>query len=227
MSEKTLGIVLPAYQIDPDQLNYYLEKLHDQFSPEKIILEYDKPKHVDEIEGEVSIQSFDRRRGKGAAIKHGFNLLDTDILLFADSDGSVSPENLRRIVEAVKEGASLAVGSRRHPDTKSAYHRTYIRKFLGDLLARIAGTMLEPSLYDYQCGAKAIAKEEWQQIEGDISQDGFGFDLELIVESGRHGFQIVEVPVEWVDKPGSTVSVVKDSFNIGKVLLELSWTRNR
>ena len=96
MSEKSLGVVLPAYQIDPNQLNNYLEELQNQLSPKEIILEYDKPKYAEEIEGEVNIQSFDSRRGKGAAIKHGFNMLDTDILLFSDSDGSVPTEIYRK-----------------------------------------------------------------------------------------------------------------------------------
>lgn len=222
MSNNSIGIVLPAYKIDPGKLNEYIDRLQNSISLDEIIIEYDQPDSAEEISSNVNLQSFERRRGKGAAIKHGFNVLETDILIFTDSDGSVPVESLIDIIEAIEEGADLAVGSRRHPKAESGYHQTYVRKILGDLLAKIAGTFLDPDLYDYQCGAKAIKKDKWNEIEQNITENGFGFDLELIFEAGKNNFQIQEVPVEWIDQPGSTVSVVKDSYKIGKVLLELS-----
>lgn len=225
MSNNSVGIVLPAYKVDPEKLNEYIDRLQNVLSPDEIIIEYDQPENTRDISSNVNLQTFDRRRGKGAAIIHGFNELESDILLFADSDGSVPVENLKDLVKAIEGGADLAVGSRRHPNAESGYHQTYVRKILGDLLAKIAGTLLEPDLYDYQCGAKAIKKNKWNDIEDNLTKNGFGFDLELIFEAGKNNLKIKEIPVEWIDKPGSTVSIVSDSFKIGKVLVELSGDR--
>lgn len=222
MPNNSLGIVLPAYKADPDKLIEYIESLQNDLSPDEIIIEYDKPENTEEIPSSINLQTFETRRGKGTAIKHGFNELETDILVFADSDGSVPSESLLDIIKAIESGADLAVGSRRHPKAESGYHQTYVRKILGDLLAKIASTLLEPDLYDYQCGAKAIKKDKWNEIEKDVTEKGFGFDLELIFEADRNDFQIKEIPVDWIDKPGSTVSVIGDSFEIGKILIELS-----
>ena len=222
MPNDSLGIVLPAYKVDLEKLNEYIEAMDDDLSPEEIIVEYDNPENTEGISSDVNLQIFQSRRGKGAAIKHGFNELETDILIFADSDGSVPTESLIEIIEAIRDGADLAAGSRRHPEAESGYHQTYVRKILGDLLAKVAGTLLEPDLYDYQCGAKAIRKDKWDEIEENITKTGFGFDLELIHEAGKNNFNIQEVPVEWIDQPGSTVSVVRDSYRISKVLFELS-----
>lgn len=228
MSDLSTGVVLPAYRADIDQLNSYIQEIREELSPEKIVVEYDEPRDVENLDDSVILESFDERRGKGEAIRHGFDLLETDILLFADSDGSASASSLEKIIAPIESGeAGLSVGSRRHPDTEDIYHRTYIRRALGDLLARTARAILEPELYDYQCGAKAIKKNTWREIEGSISKDGFGFDLELVVETEKHGFQIAEVPINWEDKPGSTVSIIGDSLNIGRTVLELSLRTRR
>lgn len=228
MSDPSVGVVLPAYRADIDRLNKYIAEIRDELSPEKIIVEYDEPEDIENLDKSVILEGFKERRGKGAAIRHGFNLLETDIFVFADSDGSVPSNALKNIIEPIRaEEADLSIGSRRHPDAESIRHRTYIRKVLGDILARAARVALEPEIYDYQCGAKAISRDAWQEVEGSLSKNGFGFDLEFVAQSKNHGFQTAEIPIEWEDKPGSTVSVVKDSLRIGKVLLELHVRRYR
>lgn len=223
MSDLSIGVVIPAYQADIEDLNQYIEEIEKALSPEEIIVEYDEPENIEKLDDSVTLETFEERRGKGAAIRHGFNLLETDVLLFADSDGSAPPTALEKITEPIKEDeADLSVGSRRHPDTEAVFHQTYVRRFLGDLLAWTAKTVLEPSIYDYQCGAKAITREAWDEVGSSITNDGFGFDLELIVEVEKHGFHITEVPISWEDKPGSTVLVFKDSVSIGRTLLKLS-----
>ena len=44
----------------------------------------------------------------------------------------------------------------------------------------------------------------------ELRTDGFGFDVELLLLAQRRGYRIVEVPINWVDQPGSRVSVIKE-----------------
>lgn len=39
---------------------------------------------------------------------------------------------------------------------------------------------------------------------------GFSFDLEILYLAGKFDFNIVEVPVSWVDAPGSKVDTRKE-----------------
>ena len=42
--------------------------------------------------------------------------------------------------------------------------------------------------------------------------DNCSFDLEVLYLSGKVGLKVAEVPVEWIDAPGSTVDAAKVSL---------------
>lgn len=224
----TVGIVVPAYRPDIDQLRAYVTALRESMAPETVCVEVDTPTRsvLDRLDGlPAQVNHVPYRRGKGAAITAGFESLETDVLAFADADGSTPAPELAKIIAAVETGrADLAVGSRRHPDAEIASHQTFARRFLGDAFAWLAGTLLSVSLFDYQCGAKAIDRESWARVRSHLYESGFAWDIELIAIAAALGCRVGEVPIRWEDQPGSTVSPVKDSFALLKALLA---TRHR
>lgn len=44
--------------------------------------------------------------------------------------------------------------------------------------------------------------------------NGFAFDVEIIFIAKLLGFKMIEIPVRWEGKTGSTVNFVKDSFRL-------------
>ncbi|SDJ21814.1 Glycosyl transferase family 2 [Halovenus aranensis] len=218
----TLGLVIPAYQPDIEQLSTYVDALIGGLGPETVRIELDAASEqiVDQLAdlpAEVSAVPY--RRGKGAAITAGFEALDTDVFAFADADGATPAPELVRVVEAVQTGsADLAVGSRRHPESTVATHQTFARRRLGDTFAWLARRLLAVDLHDYQCGAKALTRSAWRQIRGHLYEPGFAWDIELIAMAGAMGLSVEEVPIEWHDRPNSTVSPVRDSFRLARAL---------
>jgi glycosyltransferase involved in cell wall biosynthesis len=223
MTTPSLGVVIPAYEPDIEQLREYLLAIEDLLDPDSILLEIDSPApnavtELQSLPGRVDVAS--RRRGKGAAITDGFERLETDILLFADADGATPVGSLVDIAEQVQKGmATLAVGSRRHPDANIADDQTLVRQLLGDGFSTLAGTLLSVTLHDYQCGAKAIHADAWNRIRHHLYEPGFAWDVELIAIAGALEFTVAEVPVEWEDQPGSTVDPVRDSARMFRALL--------
>ena len=63
---------------------------------------------------------------------------------------------------------------------------------------------------DTQCGFKLFRGEVAAELFPEVRTDGFGFDVELLLLAQRRGYRIVEVPINWVDQPGSRVSVIKE-----------------
>jgi hypothetical protein len=219
----TVGIVVPAFRPDVPELRRYVTAIDERLAPETIVVELDAPEDGVPAELEdlpVVIETVPYRRGKGAAITAGFERLDTDVLVFADADGSTPVDSLDAVVEEVRTGAAdLSVGSRRHPDSTVASHQTFARRFLGDGFAWLAGHLLTVSLFDYQCGAKAITAPAWGQVRSHLYEPGFAWDVELVAITGALDLRVSEVPIEWEDRPGSTVSPVRDSINLFKALL--------
>ena len=219
----TVGVVIPAYRPDVPELRRYVTAITETLAPETVVIELDAPESG--VEAELSdlpavIETVPYRRGKGAAITAGFEYLETDVLVFADADGSTPVDSLASVVEPVTAGeADLAVGSRRHPESEVASHQTFARRFLGDGFAWLAGTLLSVSLYDYQCGAKAITADGWDRVRSHLYEPGFAWDVELAAIAGALDLRVLEVPIRWEDRPGSTVSPVQDSVALFRALL--------
>ena len=220
---RTLGVVIPAYRPDVDALSSLVGAIEERLSPEAIRIELDAPDPgivaaLEDLPATVHVA--DRRRGKGAAITHGFEALDTDVLAFVDADGSVPAASLADVVDpVVDDRADLSVGSRRHPDADVRTHQTRARRWLGDGFAVLARFALDVRLYDYQCGAKAIDRDTWQQVRGHLYEPGFAWDVELVAMAGAIDARIVEVPVVWVDRPESTVDTVDTVIALGRALV--------
>ncbi|MFA1610157.1 glycosyltransferase [Halobellus rubicundus] len=224
---RAVGIVVPAYRPDPERLSGYLGALVDRLDPAVVRVELDAPRpdvrdRLAPLPDRVEIATADRRRGKGTAITAGFEALadDVDTLAFADADGSTPAPSFADVVDAVADGkADLAVGSRRHPDADVAAHQTFARRRLGDGFAWLARRMLDEPLYDYQCGAKAISADAWRDVRAHLYEPGFAWDIELVAVAGALGHRVVEVPVRWEDRPGSTVSTVGTTFRLARALV--------
>ncbi|MFC6614973.1 glycosyltransferase [Halopenitus salinus] len=225
----SLGVVIPAFRPDVDRLSAYVAAIDGGLSPETIRVELDDPEHgvtnrlrdaTDGAEAATVVSVSERRRGKGAAITAGFEALSTDVLAFLDADGATPVDSAVRVIEPVRDGtADLAVGSRRHPDSAVGSHQTVFRRALGDAFAWLARRLLETPLYDYQCGAKAITADAWRRLRGDVYESGFAWDIELVALAGAHGARVLEVPIRWEDRPGSTVDPVRDTLGMFRGLL--------
>ncbi|MEF8808307.1 glycosyltransferase [Natronomonas sp.] len=218
-----LGVVVPAFRPDAARLEAYLREIVEELAPETVRVEFDAP-DPETLEAITSlslpgvvVNAVPYRRGKGAAITAGFEALDTDRLAFADADGSTPASELGRIVDAL-DGADVAAGSRRHPDSHVVGHQTLARRLLGDGFAWLARRLLEAELHDYQCGAKALTAEAWDRVRVHIYHPGFAWDIELLAMAAALDLDIVEVPIDWEDKPGSTVSPVRTSLSMAKAL---------
>jgi hypothetical protein len=218
-----VGLVIPAYRPDVDRLTDYVRALHQAIDLTTVRIELDAPRQptldaLADVDADVNAVPY--RRGKGAAITAGFEALSTDVLAFADADGATPASSLATVVESVRnDAAALAVGSRRHPDATVASHQTLARRYLGDAFAWLARRLLSVDLYDYQCGAKAIDATAWAEVSQHLYEPGFAWDVELVAIAGALDYPVTEVPVEWHDRPGSTVSPVRDSLRLGRALV--------
>ncbi|WP_435345534.1 glycosyltransferase [Haloarchaeobius sp. HRN-SO-5] len=221
--QRSVGVVLPAYDPVVDTLVDYLHALNDRLDAPQLRVELDAPDPetlavLEDAPGTVN--AVDARRGKGAAITCGFEALDTDVLAFADADGATPAASIADVVAPVREGdVDFAVGSRRHPEADVRSHQTVARRYLGDGFAFFARHLLSVGLYDFQCGAKAIDRDAWETVRDHLYEPGFAWDIELVAMAAAFDYEPLEVPVTWEDQPESTVSPVSTTVELGVSLL--------
>jgi hypothetical protein len=219
---RSLGIVVPAYRPDVSRLGEYVDALHATLEPDTIRVEADAPAEsvVSRLESlPVELNTTPYRRGKGAAVTAGLEAMETDVLAFVDADGSTPASSLASVLAPVSAGeADLAVGSRRHPDATVHSHQTRLRRYLGDGFAFVGRLLLDADVHDFQCGAKAVSAPAWERVRKHIYEPGFAWDIELVAMAVALDQRVREVPIEWEDRPGSTVSPVRTTLSMGRAL---------
>ncbi len=158
--------------------------------------------------GRVQLRAIHRdTAGRGGALKEAWLSSEADILSYMDVDLSTDLACLPALLNVITEGgADLAVGSRLLPDSKTT--RGWKREVLSRVYSRLVRGALRLRVRDAQCGFKAIRREVARALLPHIQDNGWFFDTELLVLAQRAGYRIAEVPVHWVDDPGSTVKLL-------------------
>ncbi len=80
---------------------------------------------------------------------------------------------------------------------------------------------------DAQCGFKAISASAARALLPGVEDGGWFFDTELIVAAQRAGRRVLEIPVDWVDDPDSSVALVRTAVEDLKGVARLVRTRRR
>ena len=151
----------------------------------------------------------EKNGGKGKAVRRGVLAAKGHYILFADADQSTPIEQFDKLLEPILSGcADIAVGSRADlsaDDTKKSLMRQITSKGL-QVLVRFGFRI---NSKDTQCGFKLFRADVARELFGRQLMDGFSFDLELLYLASKLGFRTVEIPVEWIDAPGSKVDATK------------------
>src|SRR5215203_288547 len=67
-------------------------------------------------------------RGKGAAVKAGFEAAQGELVMFSDADFSSPPEETLKLLAAIEEGFDVAIGSRAHQDSRIEIRQSWPRE---------------------------------------------------------------------------------------------------
>jgi len=148
------------------------------------------------------------RRGRGRALRTVWSASDAPVLAYMDADLSTDLNALLPLVAPRISGHSdLAIGSRlRHGSRvvrgagREVLSRGYHLVLRGSLRARFS---------DARCGFKAIRRDVAEVLLPLIEDTAWFFDTEMLVLADRAGLRIHEVPVDWVDDPGSGVPLAR------------------
>ena len=162
--------------------------------------------------------------GKGAAILAGWrHRPDARWLAFVDADGAITAAEVRRVFEMIFAGKDpdVCVFGTRIKMLGRVVARSALRHFIGRIFASMVGSLIDPRVYDTQCGFKIIPRRAFDAIEPLVVETGFAFDVELMCALLDCGFRIEEVPIDWADVPGSKVSIVGDALRMFFSLLKI------
>jgi dolichol-phosphate mannosyltransferase len=147
------------------------------------------------------------KNGIGPAYLAGFRYaLDhgAAYLFEMDCDFSHDPADLARLLQAVRDGADLALGSRYVPGGGTA-DWGLLRRFVSQGGSTYARIVLSLRLRDLTGGFKCFKREVLEAIHFDsVRSQGYAFQVELTYRAVRAGFRVVEVPIVFRDREYGT-----------------------
>ena len=126
--------------------------------------------------------------GKGKALLAGFDQAAGDILVMMDADYSHRAEDLPLFLGALKDGVGLVIGSR---VLGGSEEYTHIRAFGNVLLSGALGLFTGRYLSDALNGYKVLRRDIITDFQ--YTARGFEIEIEIIANTLRKGYQIVEI----------------------------------
>jgi glycosyltransferase involved in cell wall biosynthesis len=144
------------------------------------------------------------RKGKGNALACGFAAATGDIIVMIDADGSTDPLEIPRFIEALREGADFAKGSRFRPTGGSA-DITRLRRAGNKCLSMLVNVMFRTRYSDLCYGYNAFwahcldvfdldsTSPAPDNTDGRLWGDGFEIETLLNLRAARADLKITEV----------------------------------
>ncbi len=177
----------------------------------------DRTREIAESKGaKVAIQS---GKGKGQAVAEAFEMIDSDVIVLVDGDGTYMAEDVHKLLEPIFKGvADHVVGNRLINYEKGAFTKL---NFIGNVaLNFIFRTTYGVELFDILSGYRALRKEVYKNVN--LKKQGFEIETELTVETIAKGFRIMEVPINYRKRSGKTkLSPIRDGLKIGSTIYNL------
>jgi dolichyl-phosphate beta-glucosyltransferase len=143
------------------------------------------------------IISYKPNRGKGYAVKTGMLAAKGDPIIFIDADGSIPPEEIPRMAEALKK-YDFVVGDR--SSSKSMVTQPKMRKYLGVMFNTYINMLFGLGVSDYLCGFKGFRRKAAMEIFKGLVSERWIFDVEVFYRAKKGGYSLYKMPIRWVHK---------------------------
>lgn len=146
---------------------------------------------------DVTVGMHDRNRGKGAAIRTGFQLASGQAVVVQDADLEYDPRDFWRMLRPiVHDEADVVFGSRFAGPNGSRSPRWH--RAANGLLTAACNWMTGLALTDMETCYKMVRRDLLMRVVPDLNETGFGIEPELTLRLARlPGVRIAEVPISY------------------------------
>ena len=162
-------------------------------------------------------------KGKGDAVRLGFEKASGDILMILDADMTMPPEDLPRFYEAIISGEGEFINGVRlvYPMEKQAMR--YLNLLGNKFFSLAFSWLLGQHIKDTLCGTKVLSRKDYEKIAKNRSYfgefDPFG-DFDLLFGAAKQNMKIVEMPIRYAERKYGETNI--DRWRHGLLLLKMT-----
>lgn len=218
-----IAVLIPCY--NESKTVAKVVKDYKKALPEATIYVYDNNStdHTDEIARKAGAKVvYEYKQGKGNVIRSMFRDIDAQCYIMIDGDDTYPAENAREMCDLILEKkADMVIGDR----LSSTYFTENKRPFhnLGNKLVRLLiNKLFHNKVKDIMTGYRAFS---YDFVKGfPVLSKGFEIETEMTIHAVDKNYHLVEVPVNYKDRPEGSVSKLntyKDGFKVLKTIATL------
>lgn len=162
-------------------------------------------------------------KGKGDAVRWGFQHATGDVLMILDADMTVAPEDLPRFFDALADGRGELINGVRlvYPMEEQAMQfLNYLgNKFFGLTFSWLLGQPVKDTL----CGTKVLSRSNYELIAANRAYfgdfDPFG-DFDLLFGAAKANLKITDLPIRYRQRRYGSTNI--DRWRHGVLLLQMA-----
>jgi glycosyltransferase involved in cell wall biosynthesis len=199
MNEKTIAIILPAYN-EADRISDVISNISIS-SPTRhsIIVVNDGSNDKTSLYAKKSraiVINHNRNKGYGGALRTGIRrAIDDkfDFMVLIDADGQHDASQINRILEPLlKDEADFTIGSRFLEPVDLPFPKKWSIPLLNNIISFITGIKIS----DTQSGFRGFTLEVARNFT--LKEDGMGASLEILFDAIASKSKIIEVPISCI-----------------------------
>jgi glycosyltransferase involved in cell wall biosynthesis len=161
--------------------------------------------------------------GKGYSVRNGMLNTRGRIVLFSDADLSSPIEEAPKLLQALDDGADIAIGSRWLRAETQTQRQPLHRQVFGRIFNLVLRLTLGLQFKDTQCGFKAFKQPAVQAIFPLQKIERWGFDPEILFLAKKLKFKTQEVSVAWGHSGGTRINPLVDGSRMVMEMLRVRW----
>ena len=173
---------------------------------------------------EVSLRRHDVNRGKGAAVRGGFDALlaanppDDDLVIIQAADLGYDPADFPRLMEPIVAGRAEAVVGTRWGDHRSVrgLKRT-LHAWVNGAMTRLSNLMTGCRLRDMECCYKLMTVGVLRRLRPMLSEERFGIKPQIVAGWSRLKVRIAEAPISYHPRAASAGKKIRLSDGVEAV----------
>jgi glycosyltransferase involved in cell wall biosynthesis len=163
-------------------------------------------------------------KGKGDAVRKGFDMARGEMLMILDADLTTPPEDLPKFYQALVTGKGEFINGSRlvYPMERQAMQ--FLNLIANTIFSWLFSWLLNQRFTDTLCGTKVLLKTHYQQIAANRAYfgefDPFG-DFDLIFGAAKLNLKVAEIPVSYASRDYGQTNISR--FRHGLLLLRMVW----
>lgn len=197
-----LSVIVPVYN-EAGTLQQAIGRLRKTGLPMQIILVNDgstdgSDVELDELSGleDVTVIHHKVNKGKGAAVRTGFEAAEGDFVVVQDADLEYDPNDFRWLLQPLVSGeADVAYGTRYgHCDRQVSplWHQA-----VNGLITGLCNLAIGLRLSDVETCYKMVSREVIQELVPHLRENRFGIEIELTALLAKRRLRFTERPIRY------------------------------